>query len=261
MSDLVKYSGDRKKANLWGECLRKTAIAILIYSIVHLMCGILLWRVDFYEIKRNTVFRYLYALLVAIAFVLIGRIPLGILHYLGGDRIADGVIGLFSITYFVSSIYLVRFVIRKMDKSDTILEFGDSCGSSKENGFRYLLLVLFPIMALLVLLLIFSDHFAMPRIAAVLEGVVLAPFYEEIGFRVVLPRIVDRNGNITKLNAIIYSTMFTLLHIGGNNGLSFYLTIFASSLYCYFLVSITKKVKYSILYHALGNLSRLFFSV
>lgn len=56
------------------------------------MCGILLWRVDFHEIKRNTVFRYLYALLVAIAFVLIGRIPLGILHYLGGDRIADGVI-------------------------------------------------------------------------------------------------------------------------------------------------------------------------
>jgi membrane protease YdiL (CAAX protease family) len=188
---------------------------------------------------------------------MIGRIPFSFLHYLGKDGIVDSVIGVFSIVLIVSSVYFTFYFLKRIYNYKAVRAIFDCNG--RRISYVFPILVLVPIFALLIFLFLYSDNFAIPKMTILFEIALLAPFYEEIGFRAILPIIANGDTNLTKIHAIIYSGMFAIMHIGEGNGLFYYLAIFTSSLYCYFLISITREVKYPIIFHALGNLARLFF--
>lgn len=133
---------------------------------------------------------------------------------------------------------------------------------TKPNDFsiyRNMLYIIFPISILYIFVYLNKNHlFKIPSINDFIQYAVLAPFFEEIGFRKIIPRMVAPNRITTFPEWLLFSVFFALLHFGNMN-IFYYMDIIIFSLYMYYVAKKTNSVVYGIAYHSLGNLLRLFY--
>jgi membrane protease YdiL (CAAX protease family) len=87
-------------------------------------------------------------------------------------------------------------------------------------------------------------------------AIVIAPISEELGFRLVLPRIIcHQNENI--IDIVIFSIAFAFLHVFNTGSILTALSAFCFSLYMYFLRIKTKSIYYPIMAHVVWNLAAI----
>lgn len=240
--------------------MHTSIIAIVLYSLIYFLCSLVMLKMNSIKFIKVGLIRCMYGLLTSLALVFIGRAPFGILAYRGLNENINTVINIIAINYFLFSLYFIYLVVRNNKNIDPMPKEHDHiCDDTAGRWYAKYLLVLLPIFLLLILLNLFSECHPLPSVAIVFQVAIIAPIFEEIGFRLLLPRIANKKKKTSIIEAIAYSVVFSLLHFQISHGLIFYLTIFISSLYCYYIANKTCSVKYAILYHSLGNLLRLFY--
>ncbi len=236
----------------------KTVIVITIYSLVFFASAIVIVKEKYDKKHWNILVRYIYSLIVALAFIIVGRTPFSVLHYIKAYGIITSVVVMSFIIYLLFSAYFMNLVwnkIYKQEKNSTVIDCNAKIGCSTSKS---IFLVVLPI-SILLASLFWSARFSLPSIALVFEVALIAPVYEEVGFRLIIPRIVSGENNISLMLTVVCSFIFAALHVEEGKNIFFYLTIFISSLYSYYIKNITRTIKYPILYHVLGNLVRICF--
>jgi len=232
-------------------------------SIVYLfVSGLLVFLCHYTTVKTKTRRKkkyviYLNTLFVGYVFSVVWRIPYNVYAnlYSSTRRV------LFYTVFFICSILcliLICIVFKNLNIYPSKI-FKVNTQRNDFSIFRSMLYVTFPIILLFIFLYLNRNHdFKIPSINDLIQYSVVAPVFEEIGFRKIMPKMVSPERRISFLECLFFSVFFTLSHFSNTN-IFYYIFILIFSMYMYYLAEKTNSIVYGILYHSLSNLLRLFY--
>lgn len=232
----------------------KYEFALCFYIICFLASLAILVKV---KMPKKKFLIYLYAMVWIFLFVQFYLMPLNMYVYLSGINNSSILSLVVSVLMLCSALLCLKRIIMSRYGSESELN------SDKEEQFnldglpkKYYIATFLPIVILIIMTARIRSFHLYP-IISLINVVIIAPIMEEIGFRFLLSRLLGKK-EVGKITIIIFSIIFALQHsyprrLEIEYVITYYLSIFTVSVYCYLLFKTTKRLFFSILFHAVWN--------
>lgn len=229
-----------------GGAVILTIVLILINTIVTL----------FNPFKQKLIlFRYIASVLNTISLIFLLLNALVILPLVIFREKELGVLGIASVLLVPISIFFAFRQVRSLFTDTTSFKRQlHSLFRVNVNVFTRAMLFFIPVAVFaLIEIYLVGSRYSPPSFAMIWKTVLVAPFVEEFSFRFMLPKLAC-NEDCMPSDYLLFSIFFLLLH-----GLNLNLFPFFFSLYLYLVISKTKNLAITILFHSFWNFCILAF--